>query len=759
MALLSLALACGTEPDRPGRTLRLDLQPEPGAPQPVAQRLALFEFAHDLPAWSLQVPNSSLRPAGSGGPPRLQLRAVEADGDLILERAGEFPVDRINRLRLVTSFQGSGWLLASVLRDGRAIMHSEVVHLEQSSEPYAAEVDLLAPRALGAGAVGDTLRVVLRGANRNAGLLFVELEQAPLADRLPDPAGAPAMIIAGAQGRSGEGLVSGRDLFADVLVPEGAELRCALVQPGSLMLASAPASLDVSLSTEGGEPEMLWAGELQPSEAWQQLEVGLDAYAGRRVRLRFSLRSQGEAAWGLAEAAIVVPGQRPPPVLLITSDTHRGDHVGALDGRVQVATPALDRLAEGGVLFSQAWSPTNSTNPAHVALMTGMHPRDTGIVVNRRPLNETASTLAERFAEAGYVTYAVLSTKHLGHEGSGLGQGFDRMIWAPNKPLRAERSVDQLLEWLPEADGRPLFVWFHAFDAHWPYDAPDHWTAREYPDDRDPFDERFLSDPAPPSDAVLPREIAGLRDLEFPRAAYRAEVRYLDAQLERLLQHSRFDEAIVALVGDHGEALGEQDVFFDHAGLTPGSLHVPLMLAGPGVPVGVRSDTPLSPLGLGRTLLDLAGLPDLPFPGESLLQELDRSGRQRPLFQLGASSRAASVRFGRHLLVMALKAHHPRPSVRGRELHQVELYDVQADPDCLHDLAELEPELAAELRARLIDWLALAPARGLAGGATEDPELLEQLAELGYVDHDPDAGTTSLFVDDDCAWCQRFPAR
>jgi arylsulfatase A-like enzyme len=112
-------------------------------------------------------------------------------------------------------------------------------------------------------------------------------------------------------------------------------------------------------------------------------------------------------------------------VLLVTSDTHRGELLGTTAGGL-VRTPALDALAARGVVFLDAMSTSNATNPSHAALMTGLHPRDTRVVTNRDPLARRAVTLAERFAAAGYRTAATYSAFHLDDATSGLGQGFDR---------------------------------------------------------------------------------------------------------------------------------------------------------------------------------------------------------------------------------------------------------------------------------------------------------------------------------------------
>ena len=74
---------------------------------------------------------------------------------------------------------------------------------------------------------------------------------------------------------------------------------------------------------------------------------------------------------------------------------------------VDIDTPNLDRLTAESVFFEDCFSSTNITNPSHVALLTGVHPRDTGVVDNVTPLAQLAPTLAEAFSDAGWTTLAL----------------------------------------------------------------------------------------------------------------------------------------------------------------------------------------------------------------------------------------------------------------------------------------------------------------------------------------------------------------
>ena len=479
----------------------------------------------------------------------------------------------------------------------------------------------------------------------------------------------------------------------------------------------------------------------------------LDEHAGQRVRLRLELESDAAQPVGavVSELALAGPGDERPSVLLVTTDTHRADHLAAATNSVAVQTPLLDALAERGTLFEQCWTSANSTNPSHAALLTGVHPRDLYVHTNQQVLLDAAPTLAESFAAAGYRTWAAVSVEHLTDTYSGFGQGFDRMS-GPGDVLRdGGDTVDVALAWLEELPERPVFLWLHVFDAHMPYETEEELRARystgpshdEYPFDPPRFLEREQDVPDELETWLEERHIPNARE---QRALYKAEVSYLDRELGRLFDVEPFRSGWTSVVGDHGESLGQHGIYWSHEGLYPDTLRVPLLLAGPNVPAGARVEGLVRQQDLGRTLLDLAGLPGAEFEGVNLLEDVHGPA---PHYAIHANARSASLKKGPHYLLIQLRAdqHDSVP-------HSVELYDLSADPDCRSDLVERDFARAKAMRAELLHWIQAAENRGWSAAAGTDARFQAQLAQLGYTDAELPA--SDYWEPDDCDWCARF---
>src|SRR5579864_3198992 len=175
-------------------------------------------------------------------------------------------------------------------------------------------------------------------------------------------------------------------------------------------------------------------------------------------------------------------------VLLVTLDTVRADRVGAYGGGA--LTPALDRLANGGIRFTNAHAQAPLTLPAHVSMLTGRIPPRHGVHDNGATLDLGTPTLAERLHQAGYRTGAFLGAFVLDHR-FGLGRGFDiydDRVGGASGPIDfavPRRSADRVLaaaaDWilgqLPASSHQapassPWFCWVHLFDAHAPYRSP-----------------------------------------------------------------------------------------------------------------------------------------------------------------------------------------------------------------------------------------------------------------------------------------------
>lgn len=739
LPLLLLCSCSGGAGAGAGHLQRLEFDWFGGAePSAEARRVLRLEVPRDAASWGLDG-------AGARFEERDGVRLVRIEGGGRVRVPGTALSGNFQQVAVRFRAEGEHSFFLGLDWDGARFGRDQDVLGTGEEQVLLFELPELRPMA---GAPRE-LELAVRG--EDCELLSIDLFEVPLERALP-AADASGLVELGGEGRRGVGVAEGWPLESSFVPEAGDRLRFAVGVPDLLGAVPEGASLRVEL--EGGASRVELRELVGPERRWIDVDLDLDDFAGHPTRARFSYVDEGAGtgACALVEAMLVRSASQPRTVLLVTSDTHRADHLGLAEGGVQLRTKNLDRLARRGVFFSDCYSSSNVTSPSHTALLTGTSPRDTGIVTNTDHLADAASTLAEAFAAAGFRTFAAVSANQLGPHGTDLGQGFDRMVAPPGEPWRADHPVDVLTGWMPAAAGQPLFVWLHVFDAHHPYEPPEGYDRRYYPAERDPFDPSGPDAGQDPK--TLPRELAGLTDLSFPAAQYRAEIDALDAQVGRLLEHPRMRRAVTAFTADHGEVLVRPETRFEHGVLLPDTLHVPLVLAWPAGPRGVRVERPVEQIDVGRTLLDLAGLEAVPFPGRSLAKDLEAAGRQGvPRFALGAHGNYASVALGRWFLVLHLAEHPEGRALRRR--HQAQLFDLELDPGCLVDRVEDERERAAGLRAILVQWLQESSGPLLAEAGRQSEEQLARLRALGYTTGA--AGVTPgawIEPDCDCAECR-----
>jgi arylsulfatase A-like enzyme len=334
----------------------------------------------------------------------------------------------------------------------------------------------------------------------------------------------------------------------------------------------------------------------------------------------------------LAGLLLSAPGcdEAPPPlpgdVVLVVLDTTRADHLSAY-GYLRQTTPHLERLAAEGQRFDNAWAQSSWTLPAMATLLTGLPPYAHGAGRGpggrgMLPLRPQVATLAERMSGVGYRTAAFINVIWCSPEISGLDRGFRtydfRTSDESNRGQRdAAATTRAALDWLRDAGEDPVFIVVHYFDPHLTYDP------------RAPYDSIFEERPEPriPPGFGSAAEVFRVRRGELRLdpalrksliARYDGEIRYADAQFgklrEALEQLGRWDDALVIVVGDHGEE------FWDHGGFEHGHSHhrevlrMPLIVKRPGDGAGV-SDDRVRQIDIVPTVIDFVGLPpvsDLP---------------------------------------------------------------------------------------------------------------------------------------------------
>jgi arylsulfatase A-like enzyme len=324
------------------------------------------------------------------------------------------------------------------------------------------------------------------------------------------------------------------------------------------------------------------------------------------------------------------PGWHPDArtVVLLTSwDTTRADAIGAY-GDPRARTPNADALAARGVRFEWALTQAPTTLDAHATLFTGLDAHGHGVVRNGYALEGTPPLLAERFAAAGWDTIAVVGGTALDHS-LGLARGFRIYDDIPQQERiyeqDAKRVTDRALDQIEKRDRtRPLFLFVHYYDAHSPWNnAPPALQRELLGDYQGPVDGKQQTI-LRMGQALESGQRLDPRDTRAARAFYLAEVAWIDENVGRLLTalHDSFDERLVALVADHGEALDDPHTSpYGHGqDVDLVAIHIPFLLWGTPafhLPGGAVVHRQVRLMDVGTTLARMLGL-DAVGEGEDL---------------------------------------------------------------------------------------------------------------------------------------------
>jgi arylsulfatase A-like enzyme/thioredoxin-like negative regulator of GroEL len=398
-------------------------------------------------------------------------------------------------------------------------------------------------------------------------------------------------------------------------------------------------------------------------------------------------------------------------VVLVTVDTWRADAAGFAGNR-RVRTPAFDRFAASGRVFTEARAHNVVTLPSHANILAGLLPFQHGLRDNSgSKLAGDVPTLATRLKALGYTTGAFVSAFPLDARW-GLGHGFD--VYDDRYPKgvdtgqfafaerRGVETVAAALDWWRKQPPGKRFLWVHVFEPHAPYQPPP------------PF------------------------DTEYADAPYLGEVAAADAALAPLVDEvlaARDARVIAFLTGDHGESLGEHGEATHGLFAYDATLRVPLVAVGPRLPSG-PDPRPAGHIDIVPTVLVALGLPSDPkLPGRSLLSPNDRTADAEHAHYFEALS--ASLNRGWAPLVGVI-----RGGLKYIDLPIRELYDLPPDPGESRNLAPARDEEVRSL-ARAVPPAAKEPVRRRAPTSEE----AAKLRSLGYVTGS--AGARRAYTPDD----------
>ena len=423
--------------------------------------------------------------------------------------------------------------------------------------------------------------------------------------------------------------------------------------------------------------------------------------------------------------------QAPPPnVLLISLDALRADHLGCY-GYERSTSPFIDELAQRSLRFANAFANTHGTAPSHTTMLSGLYQEShrvgyTSGAVPERSIPEQVTLLSQTLQGLGYRTIGVTGGGNVGAR-FGFDRGFDHYDDRGNGVDRVvRRSLRQVEQ--AAASGQPIFLFFHTYEIHSPYRPPLEYAER--------FD-RSGSDFVTNSENLL-RFIHSARtkltaaDLERVTALYDAGIAYTDDQLrllwDGLERLGLLDDALIIFTSDHGEELGEHGGLLHRNLLYDELLRIPLLIQGNGIEPAVRED--------------FAGLVDvvptvLDFVRRRGVQVslLERNEGRSLLADQGSPSTAGNAdtvfaQYGN--LRYAVRTKQWKLITTPSE-DKTELYDIGADPQEQHDIAEQHADVVNRLKAELRRWLQ--STRPVMPGSEVElsEEEMERLRALGYV--------------------------
>ena len=373
-----------------------------------------------------------------------------------------------------------------------------------------------------------------------------------------------------------------------------------------------------------------------------RLEIELSQGA-HRLRWSVSGAEDGLYLWGaphLRMAGRATAG----PVILVTMDTTRWDSL-SLHGGPLNASPNIARLASRATVFDNAWATSPWTLPSHASIFTGLYPSRHGAGVTKLRLARQLTALAEVFRRAGYRT-AGFAGGEMSASHWGVAQGFEVYRDPEGHETRGDRLTEFVEEFLDSHGGEPFFLFVNYFDPHGLYQAPADFEElfgvaelRERIEDAPLWGDLSRGDGGAWRAIVSGEAEVTAEAVAYLRAAYLAEVAFMDRQIGRLVEwlerNGIFDAATIVLVADHGEFLGEHG-FFSHAcRLDPELTRVPLVIKWPHQTESKRVDLLVSQVDLFATLAAVAGPPIPGIDGISLESAHRReiSGRHTVLME------------------------------------------------------------------------------------------------------------------------------
>jgi arylsulfatase A-like enzyme len=444
----------------------------------------------------------------------------------------------------------------------------------------------------------------------------------------------------------------------------------------------------------------------------------------------------------------------PPNIILISLDTLRADHLKCYGYRRETS-PHIDQLGVDGAVFTNAFSSTSWTLPAHISMLTSLDNRHHGVDKANPFLDSSIVTLADMLRNEDYFTCAITGGALVGQR-LGFSKGFDfyrEFMRSRYKPNSAKILYNHTNRWLNENKDKRFFLFLHTYQTHAPYTCPEPYNSFFFGDQKMPWTdgdiEKILFHSNGRSKA--PFNTLSLLERENIVALYDGEIRYTDENLikpliKKLKNLNLYENTMIILTSDHGEE------FFDHKAWLHGHslynelLHIPLIIKFPQSRYkNRRLHNTVSIIDIMTTILDEVKIDSSAynFDGVSLIDYLKNGEKEEPLLIADVDSydnpdilpvKIALFQNGYKLIMnndfgSPPEFYLPVPP----PIAKFELYDMRKDPIEMFNIFEQQSGIVRDLINRITEIYQTKAALSREKRISRDKDFDETMRALGYI--------------------------
>jgi len=434
-------------------------------------------------------------------------------------------------------------------------------------------------------------------------------------------------------------------------------------------------------------------------------------------------------------------------IIFILIDNLRARNLGCYGYKLETS-PNIDLLAKEGILFKNAYTTINSTDPALTSIFSGLYPITHGITIHkdtpkkmiaeldkkrilllpeilkRRDMVTIAIDWLGRWHRRGYDIYTGLSYKTeyslLSKLRRKLAKKFYEVIL--NKggkiPIQYLRAIGRITNIMTKLKGQEnaefitkvaisliekiknnsFFLFLHYWDVHDPYYSPKFFE--DFIDSKSCINTGCLIEHLKEVDDYRRTYItlwtSKFDSMEEVVAAYDSAIRYVDENIGKIINYLKYndlyDDTLIILTADHGTSLTEFLPYFTHAGLYQPTIHVPLIFSGGKIQrKGVKYEGLVQHVDIMPTILEMLKMRaqiDYNFDGLSLLRLINcknnKFNKKLTAFIQDVDMRGFSLILDKYKIILYN--------------NHCEVYDLEKDPLERKNIANMNSKLTLALK-------------------------------------------------------------